>query len=993
MKLSSLLYQCPILCPAAGADGKGFDPEILSIVSNSRDVRPGSLFIAVKGLKADGHDYMDQALENGAVAVVAEYNPKNRRNVVLVKDSRLAMAAMAACFYGNPSESLVIAGVTGTNGKTTTTWILESIFKAARLNTGVIGTVNIRYNGQVFPNPVTTPDSIDLQRTLSEMKHAGITHVVMEVSSHGLDLKRVDFCRFDCGIFTNLTQDHLDYHSTLEEYFECKKRFFTDFLGTLSPKNAPAVLNIDDEKGRLLFRILKGKKLAVSAKHAADIHAQAVADDITGLSGTLCLENLSILFKSYLTGHFNLENILCAAAAAHALKIPPQAIQQGIEDCRAIPGRLEKINHPLNRFMFADYAHTPDALESILTTLKTRAPQRLITVFGCGGDRDRKKRPLMGKIACEHSDIAILTSDNPRSENPDAIIADILEGITHSRLLGDEEVLSHPFNKGHVVEKDRRKAIKKALWLSKPGDTIVVAGKGHETYQITSTGTHHFDDREEIQTAADEFLNRFTPIPWTVLEISQALDALPAFSNLEKDHGFSGISTDSRTIKDTEIFVALKGDRFDGHTFVETLISRNIKGFVTQAPFYSHLSPKSKSALSSKGLVIFEVPDTLAGLGLLARYQRIRSNVKLLAITGSSGKTTTRRIAEDIFKMRFHTHATTGNLNNEIGVPLTLLKLSDAHEWAVVEMGMNHPGEISRLSHIALPDVAMITNTAAVHLEGLGTVENVALAKAEIFEGVREGGAAILHADDPRLHILEGKARQNHRIQTFLMFGSGAGADLCAQDIKSVETRTGFSVCLDGEVHEFSVQSPAPFMVDNCLGAILAARLAGIDVPTLKKGIASFCPASGRMNIYPLTDKITLMDDTYNANPASVSKALLTLQKVSGSDNSIAVLGDMLELGKVSDALHQQIGETTADLGIKNLFVYGDKVRHLISGALEKGFPKERIFHGSKEDIAGKILTAADEKTWVLIKGSRGMAMETVITSLKNHINSQFLQE
>ena len=988
MKLSLLLKACSIVGPVLLKDGKAYDPDILSIASSSRDVRPGSLFVAVRGFKADGHDYMDQVIENGAAAVIAEYNPKNRDRVILVGNSRLVMAAIAAGFYGNPSEKLILAGVTGTNGKTTTTWLLESIFKSAGFNTGVIGTVNIRYNGKVFDNPVTTPDSIDLQKILFEMKETGVTHVIMEVSSHGIDLNRIDFCRFDAGIFTNLTQDHLDYHKDLEDYFECKKRFFTDFLGTKGKNDAPAILNIDDEKGALLFNTLKCKKVSISTAKTADIYSKDIIDDVQGLSGTLCLENRSIHFASSLTGRFNLENILCAAGAAHALGISPEAIKKGIEDCRSVPGRLEKIDHPIDRFMFADYAHTPDALESILTTLKARAPKRLITVFGCGGDRDRSKRPLMGKIACEHSDIAIITSDNPRTENLTAIITDVLDGITGFEGLSDEDPLVNPFKKGFLVEADRRKALEKAVFISKPGDIIVAAGKGHETYQITNSGTLHFDDREELQKSADKFCDRFKPIPWTVEDLSKALNADPVFSNLEKGFCFSGISTDSRTIKDTELFLALKGDRFDGHAFVQNLMEKGINGFIVQMPFFSELSPALNKELTQKGFIVFETKNTLTALGDLARCQRLRSNVKLLAITGSSGKTTTRKMTEEIFKTRFHTHATTGNLNNEIGLPLTLLNLSASHEWAIVEMGMNHSGEISRLSRIALPDMAMIINTAAVHLEGLGSVENVALAKAEIFHGMREHGVAILYGDDPRRGILEEKAKQNKSIESLFFFGSTDDADIRSKNIKPFETRTEFSIKMGKEENTFTIHSPAPFMVDNCLGAILAAVKAGIDTKTIQKGIKAFHPVSGRMNIYRLCDTITLIDDTYNANPSSIEKALHTLERVSGSDNSIAVLGDMLELGEASDGLHRQVGRIIADLGIKNLFVFGTKVQYVVDGAIEKGFPKDCIFKGTKAEIAKKILGHMNKKTWVLIKGSRGMVMETVIQELKKNLTA-----
>ena len=330
MKLSELIKDCPV--KNCSTTGTAYDPEISCIASNSGNVRPGGLFIAVKGLIADGHDYIDQAFENGAAAVIAQNNPKELDKVVLVENSRLSMASIAANFYGNPSKGLILVGITGTNGKTTTTWLLESIFKDCGFSTGVIGTVNIRYKDKIFDNPITTPDSIDLQKTLSEMKKAGVTHVIMEVSSHGLDLNRVDFCRFDAGVFTNLTQDHLDYHTDMDKYFDCKKRFFTQFLGSKGKNNAPAVLNIDDPKGANLLKTLAYKTIAVSTKKktAADIFAENITDDIHGLSGSICLPDGSFNLKSQLTGKFNLENILCAAGAAHALSIGQKQIEKGM---------------------------------------------------------------------------------------------------------------------------------------------------------------------------------------------------------------------------------------------------------------------------------------------------------------------------------------------------------------------------------------------------------------------------------------------------------------------------------------------------------------------------------------------------------------------------------------------------------------------------------------------------------------------------------------
>jgi MurE/MurF fusion protein len=1030
LKLSSLIKDCQLVPWANCKTTITNDPDILSISSNSKEIKPGTLFIAIKGFIADGHDYIDQALDKGAVAVIAEDNKKisnNSDKIIVVENSRLAMASIADSFYGHPSRDMILVGITGTNGKTTTTWILESIFNAGGFSTGVIGTVNIRYNGKEYDNPITTPDSIDLQKTLFEMKKAQVSHVIMEVSSHGLDLNRIDFCDFNIGVFTNLSQDHLDYHKDMDEYFDCKKRLFTQLLKSSKKQDTMAVLNIDDIKGKSLFNSLAYNAVGVSTKKKTDIFSQNIQDNIHGLSGTISLPNSTFKFKSSLIGKFNLENILCAAGAAHALNISKKQIERGIENCHSIPGRLEKINTSPDlsnssnlslglsgsstdligeRFLFVDYAHTPDALDSILCTLKKIAPKKIITIFGCGGDRDRSKRPLMGEIACKHSDIAIVSSDNPRTENPDSIIDDILKGLDHFDELTNHDLKSNSFKQGYVIEVDRKKAIQKAVAISKPEDIIIVAGKGHETYQITNNGSIHFDDKEELADAYLQFAEKFKPMAWALDDLITALGCEPALSTVRKNCKFSGISTDSRSITPDQIFLALKGDTFDGHAFIKDLIDRGIKGFVAQNGFIDTMNKKIKNDKSTKkqfsknNLTIFETQNTLTALGKLAQYQRERANVRVVAITGSCGKTTTRKITQGIFSTQFHTLATKGNLNNEIGMPLTLLNLSSSHEWAIVEMGMNHAGEISRLTEIAKPDIAIITNTAGVHLEGLGTVDNVAKAKAEIFEGMNQNGIAIIPRSDPRRAILETKAKENKNIKHYHFFGpnhkNGHKTDhkpehisdqknsISGFNIKTGMDSTQFSIMINNKENRFSISSPALFMVDNCLAATSAAMAAKISIKGIQKGIQTFNHESGRMNIYKLNGSINIIDDTYNANPSSVIAALETLKRISKNKNSIAVLGDMLELGKESDKLHWNIGQKAASLNINRLFIFGPQGKYILKGAEENHFPPENIYYGTKNKIAQKIMNNINNDTWILVKGSRGMAMETIIDKLKH---------
>ncbi len=499
MILSDLLTDSDVLNYKELSDSS-LKTEVSSIHYSTKDLKPGGLFIAVKGFSSDGHDYIDDAISKGAAAVVSEKEINVSLPVIKVKDSRKEMAALASNFYKRPSEELFVIGITGTNGKTTITYIVENILKEAGFNVGVIGTVNYRYSGKEYPNPRTTPEALDLQRIMREMINSGVKFLIMEVSSHAIDLFRVDKTWFDVAAFTNLSQDHLDYHSDMEDYFSCKKRLFTDILNSGPKKDrAVAVINSENERGFFLAEELTRSGMKVyktGTNENNSVRAYNIKHSMAGMAGCLKLPDGSFDFRSEFAGRYNLENIYNSAGIAAAVNLPIQTIRKGIESS-IVPGRLERINSNKNRFVFVDYAHTPDALENVLKTLKELATGKLICVFGCGGDRDKGKRPLMGKIACELSDLTIITSDNPRSEAPNDIIRDILDGISEMELIKyDRNSFKSSFSKnGYMVEVDREKAINSSIELSSEGDTIIIAGKGHETYQEIGGQKIDFDDR------------------------------------------------------------------------------------------------------------------------------------------------------------------------------------------------------------------------------------------------------------------------------------------------------------------------------------------------------------------------------------------------------------------------------------------------------------------------------------------------------------------
>ncbi len=486
---------------------------IESIHYDSRSVEPSGLFVAIEGLHLDGHDYISDAIMRGAVAIVTEKATAVPEGVSVVKvqNARQSLAALSSTFYRDPSRELLVIGITGTNGKTTTAYLIEAILNAAGHSVGVIGTINYRFGGQTFPNPVTTPESLDLMRILRQMADSGVTHVVLEVSSHALDLDRVAFCKFDIGVFTNLSRDHLDYHGDMETYWQCKRKLCVDCLGLGSKQMQPAaVVNWDDPRGKELSSEVCVRCLRVGGSKECQIRSEDVQVAIKGTSGRLQTPEGHFDFRSHLVGRHNVYNILSATGVASAMGIPLPIIREGIESLRGVPGRLEPVANDSGLSVFVDYAHTPDALENVLATLKGLTSGRLITIFGCGGDRDRAKRPMMGAASGRLSDLSVLTSDNPRTEVPEQILSQIEAGTADEqgyRFEPDE--LTKGFDRpGYTVEPDRKRAIALGIIAARRGDTVLVAGKGHETYQIIGGKTIPFDDCVEASKVLERLASK-----------------------------------------------------------------------------------------------------------------------------------------------------------------------------------------------------------------------------------------------------------------------------------------------------------------------------------------------------------------------------------------------------------------------------------------------------------------------------------------------------
>jgi len=473
--LGELVLRIPgaVLTGAAGL-------AVTGVTHDSRRAGPGVLFVAIRGLETDGNRFVGAACKKGAIAVCSEEPPLPGAAWIQVKDTREALAVLSAAVLGNPASSLDLVGVTGTNGKTTTTYLIDAALRAAGETVGLVGTVEYRIGGRLIEATRTTPEASDLQDLFRQMVDAGCRRAVLEVSSHSLALKRVHGCQFKVAVFTNLTRDHLDFHGDMDAYFAAKRLLFD----TLLREDGHAIVNLDDDRAEDLVRASRGKVWTYSLSRPADLTVEelTLSLDTTHVRVQTPVGPLEI--STPLIGRFNVENLLAAVGAGLALGIPEKALVRGLGSLRGVPGRLERVMAGQDFTVIVDYAHTDDALKNLLETVRELRPRRLITVFGCGGDRDRTKRPLMGAVASRLSDVVIVTSDNPRSEPPEAILEEIRRGIPQSRSADVHAIV------------DRREAIAKALEMGCSGDVVVIAGKGHESYQQTRDRAVPFDDRQ-----------------------------------------------------------------------------------------------------------------------------------------------------------------------------------------------------------------------------------------------------------------------------------------------------------------------------------------------------------------------------------------------------------------------------------------------------------------------------------------------------------------
>ncbi|NYT65555.1 bifunctional UDP-N-acetylmuramoyl-L-alanyl-D-glutamate--2,6-diaminopimelate ligase MurE/UDP-N-acetylmuramoyl-tripeptide--D-alanyl-D-alanine ligase MurF [Alcaligenaceae bacterium] len=898
---------------------------------DTRHLQAGDVFFAVTGRSRDGRAYIDQAIALGAVAVVAhaqddiESDGSVKVPVLDVPDLEEKLGAIANQWYSEPSKAVAVVAVTGTNGKTTCVQWLAAALNADGVPCGTIGTLGVSLpDGSNLGGALTTPDVLTMHRSLAAIRDAGAAVVALEASSIGIEQGRLDHVHIDVAAFTNLTHDHLDYHQTLESYKQAKFALFA------WPQLRTMVVNSDDAAGQELAALPTSSGVltySLSADSDATIRAQDLHTASYGLVFTLVTPKGEAQLLTRLVGEHNAENLLLVAGVLQSLNWTLSRIARVLATLRSVEGRLQLIE-PLEcgntsaalPMVLVDYAHTPDALEHALLTLREVAQTRggkLLCVFGCGGARDRSKRPLMGRIAAELADVVVLTDDNPRDEDPQAIIDQIVAGMPSAPL----------------VQRDRAQAIISTIWNAGVKDVVLLAGKGHETWQEYKDHQVVFDDREWARFA----------LGWL--------------------RGAS-ISTDSRTIAPGQWFVALKGENFDGHAWLEQ---------VRQAGACAAIVEQRDSGVALPQIV---VGDTRSALTRISTAWRRQFALPVIGVAGSNGKTTTKEMIASILAVchgESKRLATQGNLNNDLGVPLTVLRLSSQHRAAVIELGMNHPGEIAQLTQIALPTVGLVNNAQREHQEFMHTVDAVARENGAVITGLPVDGVAVFPGDDVYTDLWRELAGDRH----VLTFGFDANSNVYADQIHVESTRTACQLHTPAGSAALSLRVPGVHNLRNALAAASCALATGASLSDIVAGLQAFNPVAGRMQPKLLVGGYQLIDDTYNANPDSVRAAIDVLASLDGK--KILVLGDMGEVGENGDAMHTEVGTYAHECGVDMLLTLGTASR-LAAQAHGAGAQS----YDQIEELVASLQAALPAH--VLVKGSRSARMERVVSALETYL-------
>ena len=917
---------------------------------DSSKCKKNYIFFAIKGNKIDGNKFINHAILKGAKTIVSTLKFEGlKNNILFIKSKNVRKLLSEFAYKLNKNKPKNLIAVTGTNGKSSITDFYFQILRLNKKKVASIGTLGVKTNDSIKKVSNTTMDPIELSKILSNLEKKNINNVILEASSHGLKQNRLDGLKFNTGIFTNLSHDHLDYHKTFDDYLKSKLYLFEKLL----IKKA----NIITDNGIPQYK--KIKKIALKNK----INLLTISNNKSNLDLISHKYNndkqivkiqhnkIDYKFQINLVGKIQLKNIFMAMLAAEKSNLKFNQIVNSIKNLKSVSGRFEKISDIKNNSMvFLDYAHTPDALKVCLVNLKEQFKNRKIfIVFGCGGNRDKDKRPMMGKIANHYCEKIYLTDDNPRNENPKKIRLSIKKNIDRSKIC---EI------------SNRSKAIKKAVLDLKTGDILIVAGKGHEEFQDYGNIKNQFSDRKEILNSI-QIKNKTLSNNPKVNILKELSDAafIPSKTKIKK------ASINSKEIKKDDIFFAIKGKNKDGNLFVK-------EAFANRAC----IAVVNKGKKSKKKII---VKNTLNFLTKASSILRENLSSKIIAITGSCGKTSLKELTGKSLNKIFQVTYSPKSFNNKFGVPISLFNLKKSDDFGIFEVGMDKKGEIAHLSKIIKPDVGVITNISYAHIKNFKNINQIALAKSEIIHNIKKDGYLILNNDDSfyNLHKKIG-LKKNLKILSFSLKNKNATTSL----LSITKIKSKYKICV--KVHKINKFFYINSFFENDLKNILAAiTIISIfeNIRKLDENIFyNHQTPKGRGDIVKIRlfkKSFYLVDESYNSNPLSLKSALKNFDMINVSNSKKhLILGDMLELGKYSKKLHIEIAKDINKTLLKNINVIGEDIKFTYKKLAKR---RRGIVIKDKLQIFDLIKNNLNNNDYLMIKGSNSTGLNSLINQIK----------
>ena len=891
---------------------------ISGLTINSKEVKKNYIFFAIKGNKFNGELFIKSAIKKGASVIICSKNCKfKNKNVLIIKtkNTRHLLSEVASRFYKLKPKNII--AVTGTNGKTSVADIFFQILKTNNMPVASIGTLGIKYNNRIIKTNLTSPDTITLHKNLQFLKKKKIDNVIIESSSHGLDQKRLHHINFKGGIFTNFSQDHLDYHKTMKSYLNAKLILFKKIL----KKNSYIISDSEISQFISLKKIAKKRNLKI-----IDIRNEFKKIESTNFT---------------LNSDFKIKNLAMAIKAVKFCGLKDNLIYRSLKKIKDVNGRLELARKFHNGVkVYIDFAHTPDALIKTLKSLKSNYGNNISLVFGCGGERDQKKRSLMAKIANNYCKKIYITDDNPRNENPKKIRNDLLKHVAKDKA----------FDIG-----SRKLAVQKAIQNAHPNEIILIAGKGHEEQQIYKNKILNISDKiiiENIHIKNKDLNKRKKNYASNRLILENILGKVKILD-------FNGLSIDTRSIKKDDLFLTIKGKKKNGDKFINEALKKEAGCVITS------------SKVKNKNKKILKVKNTISFLNQFAKLKRDRSSSKIIAVTGSAGKTSFKNLIHQLLVNFGKTYSSPKSFNNHLGVPISLSNLSTDDKFGIFEVGMSKSGEIKKLSKLIKPHLAVITNIGEAHIENFKNIYGIAKAKSEIIENIEPEGTVILNRDDKFFNFLSKKAKDFRlKISTF---GKNKESNIHLIKIIKKNDLSKIYLNIDGHKIDFEIKD---LNLYNVLASIAVLKELKIDLQKVKHKFKHLESSEGRGKKHLISrykKKFRLIDESYNANPLSVKNAINKLSLIKKNKfKKFLILGDMLELGSKSKRYHEDLSKVINNSDIDKVFIKGKQTiftyKHLNKN-------KRGNILQNNEDIDLNLSKVISNNDYLMIKGSNATGL------------------